>query len=202
MSAARRFRFALSCGAAVLLLGCAAQIPGRPIPAAGFTDPPQETPGPAAPGAATPVQIPRPLRAAGDPCALLDPHDLEPVGGLHGSPHPGNPFPDTCTFPLGTPGDGEGRGGAARNTAAAGFHRPYAEAAREQPDGVATSVRGYSSWLYCEVVQGFQTCTATTAVTEERSLVTMLSLRDAAAADTTARLHGLTEAALQRLRPR
>lgn len=202
MSTARRFRFALSCGAAVLLLGCAAQLPGRPIPAAGFTEPRQETAGPATPDPATPAQIPRPLHPAGDPCALLDPHDLARVGGLDGSPHPGNPFPDTCTFPLGAPGDDEGHGGAARNTAAAGFHRPYGAAAREQPDGVATSVRGYSSWLYCEVVQGFQTCTATTAVSEERSLVTMLSLRGAAAADTTTRLHDLTEAALQRLRPR
>ncbi|MHA6802742.1 DUF3558 family protein [Salinifilum ghardaiensis] len=196
--ARRRLRFALPCGAAALLLGCAAQVPGEPIPAAGFTDPPpQDTP-----GAARPVQIPRPLRTAGDPCALLGPRDLEPVGGLRGRPHPGNPFPETCTFPLGAPGNGGGRADRARNTAAAGFHRSYEKTARQQPEGVRTAVRGYSSWLYCEVVRGFQTCTATTAVTEERSLVTMLSLRGAAAADTTARLHGLTEAALKRLRPR
>ncbi|WP_245776037.1 DUF3558 domain-containing protein [Saccharopolyspora flava] len=171
------------------LAGCAADVSGTPIPAAGFQDQPEATETRSA--IATPPNIPAP-RGEVDPCTLLAPADLVPVGGVVGPPHPGNPVPGACAHLL---------GGQPDNTAAAGFHEPYRVLAQRQPRGVEVDVLGYSSWLYCEPVTGYQTCTAATAIRPDRSLLTMLSLKDASAADTADRLFGLTSAALRKLPP-
>ncbi|WP_406692412.1 DUF3558 domain-containing protein [Saccharopolyspora sp. ID03-671] len=171
------------------LTGCASDVAGTPIPAAGFHDQPEATQTRSA--IATPPSIPGP-RGEVDPCTLLAPADLVPVGGAVGPPHPGNPVPGACAHLL---------GGHPDNTAAAGFHEPYPVLAKRQPRGVEVDVLGYSSWLYCEPVTGYQTCTAATAIRSDRSLLTMLSLKDASAADTADRLFGLTTTALRKLPP-
>ncbi|TDD05761.1 DUF3558 domain-containing protein [Saccharopolyspora terrae] len=171
------------------LSGCSTAVVGSPIPAAGFQEHP-ETPQTRS-AIAQPPRIPAP-RGEVDPCTLLSPDDLVPVGGVAGPPRPGNPVPGACAHLL---------GGHPDNTAAAGFHEPFTSIARRQPRGVEVDVRGYSSWLYCEPVTGYQTCTAATAIRSDRSLLTMLSLKDASAADTADRLFGLTTAALGKLPP-
>ncbi|MEB3368018.1 DUF3558 domain-containing protein [Saccharopolyspora mangrovi] len=171
------------------LTSCASDVVGRPIPAAGFQEHPEAPQTRSA--IATPPRIPAPRGEVG-PCTLLSPADLGQVGGVAGPPHPGNPVPGACAHLL---------GGQPDNTAAAGFHEPYPAIAQRQPRGVEVDVHGYSSWLYCEPVTGYQTCTAATAIRSDRSLLTMLSLKDASAADTADRLFGLTTAALQKLPP-
>ncbi len=170
------------------LTGCAAPVAGRPVPAAGFQDEPQprSTPTPSA-------DIPVPRRVDGiDPCGLLAPEDLAPLGGAAGGPLPHDPTPDTCTHPLAS---------APANAAGAGFGGPYRTAAARQPRGLPVSVDGHSTWLYCELVDTHQTCTATTAIRDDRTLLTLLSAQGSSAADTTDALYRLTEAALHRLPP-
>ncbi|RRO19462.1 DUF3558 domain-containing protein [Saccharopolyspora rhizosphaerae] len=171
------------------LAACASDVAGTPVPAAGFMEHPETTQTRSA--IATPPRIPDP-RGEVDPCTLLSPADLAPVGGAAGPPHPGSPVPGACAHLL---------GGHPDNTAAAGFHEPFPVLAQRQPRGVEVDVHGYSSWLYCESVTGYQTCTAATAIRSDRSLLTMLSLKDASAADTADRLFGLTSAALRKLPP-
>ena len=176
------------------LSGCSTDVAGRPIPAAGFLEHPESEAPQTRSAIAQPPRIPAP-RGDTDACGLLSPEDLSPVGGVAGPPHPGSPVPGACAHLLGGGPDGPD------NTAAAGFHDPFPAIAQRQPRGVEVDVRGYSSWLYCESVTGYQTCTAATAIRSDRSLLTMLSLKDASAADTAERLFGLTTAALQKLPP-
>ncbi|GAA2817105.1 DUF3558 family protein [Saccharopolyspora taberi] len=174
----------LPIGLASVLSGCAMAIPGEPIPAAGFQDS-ERTSAPAAD-----VRIPQPRRTDVDPCALLAPEDLALAGGATGPPRPGNPTPRTCSHPV---------GGGPQDAAAAGYHVPLAEAAARQSRGVPVDIEGYSSWLYCEYIEAHQTCTATTAVRRDQTLVTLLSKQGATAADTSDQLFRLTKAALGRL---
>lgn len=214
MSVVRRPWFALPLVVVTLLSACATYVPGEPVPAVGFDDRPSDAAASPSPGR-SPNDSPNDgaddtaQRAADQPldtdrvrpCDLFSPADLEPLGGPHGQPHPGNPTPHSCTFALPAPDGAAAHSDAGRDTAAVGYHRPFAEAAQAQPDGVRTGVRGRASWLYCEVVDGFQTCTATTAVGSDRSLLTMVSLRATSAADAAERLHQLTTAALDKLPP-
>lgn len=185
-----RFR---RCLAALVLLptlaGCSTLVTGRPVPAAGFAPSTSDRQDPPVPDDTQPA--PRAI-ADTDPCALLAPRDLEPVGGAEGPPHPDNPLPGTCTRMLAA---GPG------NSAGAGFHEPLDVAREHQPAGTPVQLAGYPAWLYCDEVDGFQTCSATTGITAEHSLLTLLSVRDASAADTSGLLHGLTEAALRKLPP-
>ncbi|MBE9374463.1 DUF3558 domain-containing protein [Saccharopolyspora sp. HNM0983] len=167
-----------------VLAGCSTLVTGRPVPAAGFAPSAPEHRDPSGPVART--------TAGTDPCTLLTPDDLEPVGGADGPPHPDNPLPGACTQMLGA---GPG------NSAGAGFHEPLDAARDRQPEGTPVEVDGHAAWLYCAEVDGFQTCTATTGIAPERSLLTLLSVRGASAADTAGMLHGLTSAALHKLPP-
>ncbi|WP_433871727.1 DUF3558 family protein [Saccharopolyspora sp. CA-218241] len=181
MTAARRWLPALSASLLVALAGCGASITGEPVPAVGFRD-----------DSASIAAIPTPRAVTGvDPCTLLAPADLDQAGGTTGGPYPGNPTPRTCTYALG--------GAQPGNTAAVGFNDEFEAAKAKQPRGVDVDVEGHSAWLYCDVIDGFQTCTATAAINAEHTLVTMLSLRGATAADTTDVLQDLTTAALRNL---
>jgi uncharacterized protein DUF3558 len=169
--------------------GCAAPVPGEPIPAAGFRE---NTPQPRSTVAAQ-VRIPVPRNSDGiDSCGLLTPADLAVVGGPVGPPHPGNPIAGACAQLLAS---------GSENTAAAGFYDSYEAAVSRQPRGVPVDVEGYSAWLYCELVDTHQTCTATTAIQSDRTLLTMLSVQGASAADTSDQLFQLTTAALHKLPP-
>ncbi|MER7014517.1 DUF3558 family protein [Saccharopolyspora sp. NPDC000359] len=176
----------------VLLLcattACAPPVPGEPVPAAGFRDEP--TTSATRPGDLT---SPLPTSSSGtDPCTLLAAEDLAALGGSTGTPHPNQPMPGVCTHPL-TSGP--------ENAAAAGYYDPLRAVTERQPGGVAVEVEGRSAWLYCELVDAHQTCTAATELGPDRTLLTMLTLRDASAADTTDHLFGLTTAALRHLPP-
>ncbi|MER6990795.1 DUF3558 family protein [Saccharopolyspora hirsuta] len=163
---------------------CSPPVPGEPVPAAGFRDEPTTS-------SAGQTNVTSPRDAAGiDPCTLLTPQDLAALGGPVGPPHPDQPVPGACSHAL-TSGP--------ENAAAAGFYDPLRVVAERQPRGVAVEVEGRSAWLYCELVDAHQTCTAATELGPDRSLLTMLTLRDASAADTTDHLFGLTTAALHRL---
>lgn len=174
---------------AFALAGCGSGVTGQPIPAAGFQG---EEALPRSPEAAPEKpQIPWPRSTAGvDPCALLTPDALAPVGGPVGPPHRDDPVAGACAQLLGS---------APENTAATAFYAPYGAVVDRQPRGVAVTVEGHSSWLYCEPVTQHQTCTAATAIAPDRTLLTMLSMRDASAADTSERLFGLTKTALAAL---
>ncbi|RKT82929.1 Protein of unknown function [Saccharopolyspora antimicrobica] len=174
-------RCALMVPMMLLFTACAEPVTGEPVPAAGFRDEPTTS-------ASTPTASPPEI----DPCALLAPEDLAPFGGPAGHPHPDQPFPGACTHPL--------TNGPA-NAAAAGFYDPVAAVTERQPGGAAVDVEGRPAWLYCELVDAHQTCTAATSLGPDRSLLTMLTLRDASAADTADHLFGLTTAALRRLSP-
>ncbi|MBB5153107.1 DUF3558 domain-containing protein [Saccharopolyspora phatthalungensis] len=170
--------------------GCAAQVPGEPIPAAGFHD---NYPGQPRSSIATHANIATPRNPDGiAPCALLTPADLAVVGGAVGSPHPDNPIAGACAQLLAS---------GPENTAAAGFYDPYEIAVSRQPRGVPVDVEGHSVWLYCELVNTHQTCTAATAIRSDRTLLTMLSMQGASAADTSDQLFQLTTAALHKLPP-
>lgn len=172
-----------------VLAGCTTLVTGRPVPAAGFAPSTPEHQGRPEPD----NEQPGPRAIAGtDPCALLLPQDLGPVGGAEGPAHPDNPIPGACTRMLAA---GPG------NSAGAGFHEPLDAAREHQPEGTQVQVAGYPAWLYCDEVAGFQTCTATTGIAPEHSLLTLLSVRGASAADTSGMLHGLTGAALAKLPP-
>ncbi|MFC7342268.1 DUF3558 family protein [Saccharopolyspora griseoalba] len=174
---------------ALALTGCGPGIAGEPIPAAGFQDEPRST----TRAPADEPQIPRPRDAArADPCALLQPEALAALGGPVGRPHRGDPVPGACAQRLGS---------APEDTAAAGFYAPYEAVVDRQPRGVAVAVEGHSSWLYCEEITEHQTCTAATAIAPDRTLLTMLSLRGASAADTSDPLFRLTRTALGALPP-
>lgn len=174
---------------AFALAGCGSGVTGEPIPAAGF----QSEEAPPRTREATPERprIPQPRNTAEvDPCALLTPDALAPMGGPVGPPHRDDPVPGACAQLLGS---------APENTAAAAFYAQYGAVVDRQPRGVAVAVEGHSSWLYCEPVTEHQTCTAATAIAPDRTLLTMLSMRDASAADTSERLFGLTKTALAEL---
>lgn len=171
-------RCALMAPMLLLFTACAPPVPGEPVPAAGFRDEPTTT------GERT--------ERGTDPCALLAPEDLAALGGLAGPPHVDQPVAGACTHPLTSGPD---------NAAAAGFYDPVEAVAERQPRGVAVDVEGRPAWLYCELVDAHQTCTAATSLGPHHSLLTMLSLRDTSAADTTDHLFGLTTAALHRLPP-
>ena len=174
---------------ALALTGCGSGISGHPIPAAGFQDSPTRS----STAVVAEPRIPQQRSTAGtDPCALLQPDALTPLGGPVGPPHRDDPVPGACAQLL---------GGAPEDTAAVGFYAPYEAVARKQPRGVAVAVEGHSSWLFCEPITGHQTCTAATAIAPDRTLLTMLSLRGASAADTAAKLFGLTRTALNSLPP-
>ncbi|QGK72082.1 DUF3558 domain-containing protein [Allosaccharopolyspora coralli] len=174
------------------LSGCGTQIAGHPEPAAGFGAP-DETAASATSNASPvpPPTIPQPRGTDIDPCVLFAPEDLTAVGEPVGPPRPDDPGPGICTHGL----------RFEQNAAAAGFGVPFAEAAARQPGGTATAIEGHSTWLYCEKREVYQTCAATTAVREDSTLVTLLSLHGASAADTAEALHGLTGAALRKLPP-
>ncbi|MDA3627815.1 DUF3558 family protein [Saccharopolyspora sp. WRP15-2] len=166
---------------------CTPPVPGEPVPAAGFRDEPQTS------TAVQRSESPTPRDGAGiDPCSLLAPQDLAALGGPVGQPHPDQPVPGACTHQLTSGPD---------NVAGAGFYDPVPVVAQHQPRGVAVEVEGRSAWLYCELIDAHQTCTAATELGPDRSLLTMLSLQDASAADTTDHLFGLTTAALHKLPP-
>lgn len=169
--------------------GCAAtRVPGEPIPAAGFHE---NTPTPTRSAMTAQASIPTPRNYAGvDPCGLLTPTDLAVVGGPVGPPHPDNPIPGACAQLLAS---------GPENTAAAGFYDSYELASKRQPRGVPVDVEGHSAWLYCELVNTHQTCTAATAIRTDRTLLTMLSMQGASAADTSDQLFQLTTAALHKL---
>lgn len=179
------------CLAVLTASGCAQPISGQAQPVPGFRQTearpqPQRT-------SATSDQprIPAPRKVAGvDPCGLLTPQDLGSVGGAIGPPHPNNPLAGTCSHLV---------GGGPEDSAGAGFHVAYQQAVAKQPRGVAVDVEGHSAWLYCEVVEAYQTCTATTAVRADQSLLVLLSKRDRSAADTADALFRLTRAALRKL---
>ncbi|MCI2416203.1 DUF3558 domain-containing protein [Saccharopolyspora sp. K220] len=169
--------------------GCAARVPGEPIPAAGF----HENPAQPRSTATAPARIAVPRNPDGfDPCGLLTPADLAVVGGPVGPPHPDNPITGACAHLLAS---------GPENTAAAGFYESYEIAASRQPRGVPVDVEGHSTWLYCELVDTHQTCTAATAIRSDRSLLTMLSMQGASAADTSDQLFQLTTTALHKLPP-
>lgn len=177
---------ALTAGLLWALTGCTTAIPGEPVPAAGFHDPPEQW-------SSSEAAVPVPRATDGfDPCQLLTQQELAVAGGGTGVSHPDNPLPGVCSFPL---------AGELGNTAAVGFHEAYESAPQRQPRGVRTEVEGHSVWLYCEVVETYQTCTATTAIRRDRSLLTMLSVRNASAADVSDMLFHLTKAALHKLPP-
>lgn len=172
-------RCALMVPMLLLFAACAEPVTGEPVPAAGFRDEPTTS-------ASEPTGSPR----GTDPCALLAPEDLAPFGGPAGSPHLDQPVPGTCTHPL-----------TSDNAAAAGFYDPVEAVSGRQPGGVPVEIEGRPAWLYCELVGAHQTCTAATSLGPDRSLLTMLTLRDASAADTSDHLFRLTTAALHRLPP-
>ncbi|WP_237710548.1 DUF3558 family protein [Saccharopolyspora spinosa] len=193
MTTVRRCAFMLPMLLLCTVAGCASKIPGEPIPAAGFHE--NHPAEPAQPRSTDAVQahiaIPRNFDGI-DPCTLLTPADLAVVGGPVGPPHPDNPIAGTCSQLLTS-----GR----ENTAAAGFYEPYEVVSRRQPRGVQLNIEGHSAWLYCELVNSHQTCTAATAIRSDRTLLTMLSMQGAAAADTADQLGKLTAAALHKLPP-
>ncbi|WP_245761648.1 DUF3558 family protein [Saccharopolyspora shandongensis] len=192
MTIVRRCAFLLPMLLLFAATACAAQVSGEPIPAAGFYD---NTTPPTQPRstAVTQVRIATPRGTEGiDPCGLLTPVDLAEVGGPVGPPHPDSPIAGTCAHLLAS---------GTENTAAAGFYEPYQVVVTRQPRGAATDIEGHSAWLYCELVNAHQTCTAATAIRTDRTLVTMLSMQGASAADTSDQLFRLTTAALHKLPP-
>ncbi len=179
---------------AVLVLGlsgCGTQIAGHPEPAAGFGQPDESAAPVTSNTNPVPPTIPQPRGINLDPCSLLTPEDLAAVGEPAGPPRPDDPTPGICAHGL----------RFEQNAAAAGFDVPFTEVAARQPGGTATAIEGHSTWLYCEKREVYQTCAAATAVREDRTLVTLLSLHGATAADTAEALHGLTSAALSKLPP-
>lgn len=193
---ARNRLLALSMPFAVALTSaCTEPVGGEPVPATTLRSSPSsgaEHPSPRAPAPAPEVpSIPSTRSIAGvDPCGLLAPQELEPVGGALGPPHRDEPLLGSCTNLV---------GGGPEDSAGAGFHVPYQQAMDQQPRGAPVAVDGHSAWLYCEVVEEYQTCTAVTAIREDASLLTMLSKRDTSAADAADMLFGLTSAALSKL---
>lgn len=182
--------------AVVLLTACTEPVSGRPAPATTLQSPAtdREDAGNISPRTSIPPDEPRIPRArsiAGvDPCSLLAPPELAAVGGAIGPPHRDEPLPGSCTNIV---------GGGPEDSVGAGFHVPYREAVAQQPRGVPVAVDGHSAWLYCEIVEEYQTCTAVTAIREDASLLTLLSKHNTSAADTTDMLFGLTRTALSKL---
>lgn len=191
---ARRLLFALPLWFAVpMLSGCTESISGQPeaVPDPAPSTSPSDSNRKRASGVVGEPRIPAPRSIEGiDPCSLLTPQELAGVGGAIGPPHPDNPLPGACSHLV---------GGGPEDSAGAGFHLPYSQAAAKQPRGVQVSVDGHSTWLYCEVIEDYQTCTATTAVRQDRSLLTLLSKRSTSAADTADMLFALTRGALSKL---
>ncbi|MGW5649061.1 DUF3558 family protein [Saccharopolyspora sp. NPDC003752] len=192
MTIVRRCAFLLPMLLLFAATACAAQVSGEPVPAAGFYD--ATTPPPQPPSAAvTQVRIATPRNIEGiDACGLLTPVDLAEVGGPVGPPHANNPIAGACAHLLAS---------GPENTAAAGFYEPFDAAFRRQPRGVPSDIEGHTSLLYCELVSNHQTCTAATAIRSDRTLLTMLSMQGASAADTADQLFRLTAAALHKLPP-
>ncbi|MEV0701526.1 DUF3558 domain-containing protein [Saccharopolyspora sp. NPDC050389] len=192
MTIVRRCVFLLPMLLLCAATGCAEQVSGEPIPAAGFRD---NTAQPTQPRstAITQVRIATPRSIEGiDMCGLLTPADLAEVGGPVGPPHADNPIAGACAHLLAS---------GPENTAAAGFYEPFNVALSRQPRGVPGDIEGHSAWLYCELVSNHQTCTAATAIRADRTLLTMLSMQGASAADTSDQLFRLTAAALHKLPP-
>lgn len=194
---ARGYLLALSVPfAAVLPTACTEPVSGRPAPATTLQPPAtdREDAGNVSPRTSLPVgepRIPRTRSIAGvDPCSLLAPPELAAVGGAIGPPHRDEPLPGSCTSII---------GGGPEDSVGAGFHVPYQEAVPQQPRGVPVDVDGHSAWLYCEILDEYQTCTAVTAIRDDASLLTLLSKHNTSAADATDMLYGLTRAALRKL---
>ncbi|MCA1673726.1 MAG: hypothetical protein LC799_16505, partial [Actinobacteria bacterium] len=132
-----RNRLALLFTVPVMLSGCADNVAGRPEGAAGF-------------GPVSVSDRPEPHRrlAGVDTCALLDPVDLDRIGGADGEPQRNALLPQSCSYDL--------AGGAAGDMAAVALYKPLDQAREQAPGGILVQTTGYPTWLTCGVDDGYQ----------------------------------------------
>ncbi|MFN2495985.1 MAG: DUF3558 family protein [Pseudonocardiaceae bacterium] len=179
-------------GLAVLGLAaaCADDVAGTPKGAAGFE--PAATPSSSqasSPGAGAPQRRPEGV----DTCTLLTSADLDPLGGTDGAPQRDALLPESCAYDL--------AGGAGGDVAAVAFYQPLDRARAQASGGTLVDTDGYSTWLACQVDEGYQSCSAAVAVHPDRTLLVLLSRRDVSDAAVRADLETLTHTALTRLPP-
>ncbi|GGM73082.1 hypothetical protein GCM10012275_49630 [Longimycelium tulufanense] len=137
------------------------------------------------------VQIPTPRTLEGvDTCTLLQPDDLAGLGGVRGGPRRNQLYPESCLYRL---------GGAADDSAAAAFYKPFEQVKAQQPEGSPVLTKGHSTWLRCRADQGYQTCSAAIAVRPDRTLAVVLSRRDTPREKVVEALNQLAVTALERL---
>lgn len=187
------------------LTGCGHQVAGQPIGAAGFgpipTVPPstvtvlpaQATKTPPSSDNPDAVRIPSPhLAFVADTCELLEPADLQQLGGGIDTPQRGRVLPESCRYPL---------AGAKDDNIVVGFFKPFQQARAQEPTGWQDNTDGDDTWLTCASDNGYETCGASIAIQPDRTLVTILSKRDTSEDTVVHRLHTAAVAALHRLPP-
>lgn len=180
--------FRLSLVALCSLAGsaCGSAVGGEPVAAAGFG--PTST-------VTSAAGIPTPRTLAGtDLCALVTAADLTSAGGLAGEArHRTDAVPESCSFPLG--------GGAVGDLVLVGFYKPLDQVRKDQPNGQEEITSGHTTWVYCRLSDGYQTCLAAVAVRADRSLVVAMDKRDTSAERVLTLLQPITEKVLERLPP-
>ncbi|WP_157767521.1 MULTISPECIES: DUF3558 family protein [Actinosynnema] len=163
----RRSRSWLALVAAVLTVtGCSYSVNGAPVAAPGAPSgsPTQSTRSSAA-SSPTP-KIAKTRSVAGlKSCELLTAKDLKVVGAIDGAPTPrDSELPGSCQFMFDD-------GSATRSSVVVAPYRPYSESRTKQPTGHEEVVEGNSAWVSCEMDDRVMVCTATLAVSGDKSLL-------------------------------
>jgi hypothetical protein len=122
---------------------------------------------------------------------LIRTDDVAVLGGLAGRPGPKpEVMAESCAFPLNSGSD---------DLAIVGLFKPYDEVRAQQQNGHEETADGYRTWVKCGESAGYETCTASAAVRDDRTFVVGLTRRGETERQVIGELQKLTEMVLARL---
>ncbi|QUF07219.1 DUF3558 family protein [Actinosynnema pretiosum subsp. pretiosum] len=130
-----------------------------------------------------------------DSCELLSAKDLKVVGTIDGEPTPrDSDLAGSCQFMFDD-------GSATRSSVVVAPYRPYSESRTKQPGGHEEVVEGNSAWVSCEMDDRVMVCTATLAVSSDKSLLLGYTKSAGNAEEMTATMLVLLKTGLGKLPP-
>ncbi|MCP2092901.1 hypothetical protein LV78_000841 [Actinosynnema pretiosum] len=187
--------------AVLTVTGCSYSVNGTPVSAPESAAPtclsataPSSTAPPKSSGAAAKVAHACSV-ADLEACELLSANDMKVVGALDGEPTPrDSDLAGSCQFMFKD-------GSATRSSVVIAPYRPYSESRTKQPGGHEELVEGNSAWVSCEMDDRVMVCTATLAVSADKSLLLGYTKSAGNAEEMTATMLVLLKTGLEKLPP-
>ncbi|MEU4444042.1 DUF3558 family protein [Actinosynnema sp. NPDC050801] len=177
--------------ALLLSAGCSYSVNGDALPQAGVT-PSSTSSTPTGSAGAPKVAKPRTVVGV-EPCSLLTAADLKSIGPYKKDPaRKDDVIQESCQYVL---DDGSKTG----RTVVAALYQKYEQVRMRQSKGREVVVEGHSTWVLCELSGSEMACTATLAVSANRSVLVAMAQPGGVPEQMLAAMQPLLKAALDRL---